>query len=70
MESCETLPFQVHTQLCAMCVLLCAYHVLPGTCGGQRKVLDPLEMESEMVVSFHVGSGNLAQVLWKSSQCS
>jgi hypothetical protein len=35
----------------------------------EEGVLDPLELELQMVVSCYMGSGNLIQVLWKSSQC-
>jgi hypothetical protein len=30
----------------------------------------PLDLELHMIVSHHVGAGNLTWVLWKSSQCS
>ena len=33
-------------------------------------MLDPLELELQMVVSHLVGGANQSQVLWKSSQCS
>jgi hypothetical protein len=33
-------------------------------------VPDPVELESQMVVSSHVGAGNQTQVLWKTSQYS
>lgn len=42
--------FCLNVYLFAMCVL--------GTCGGQKKTLDPLELEFEVVVSFHAGSGD------------
>ena len=57
--------------VCTMCCFnTYVHHVLPATCGGQKKALDPLELQLQMVVSLHVGSGNLTQVLWKNSQCS
>ena len=38
--------------------------------GGQKQVSNSLELELQMVVSCHVGAGNLTQVLWKMNQCS
>ena len=38
--------------------------------GGQKKVLDPLELDLEMAVSCHDGAENGTQELGKSSQCS
>jgi hypothetical protein len=32
--------------------------MLGGPFGGQKKELDPLEMELQMVVAHHVGAGN------------
>lgn len=43
------------------------------TCNSHRgqKVSDSLRLEfARMVVSHHISAGNLAQVLWKRSQCS
>ena len=37
---------------------------------GQKRVSDPLALESWMVVSYHVGAGNWTQVLCKSNNCS
>lgn len=31
------------------------HHIVPGTQVGQKRVLDPLELELEMIVSHHVG---------------
>ena len=33
------------------------YHV-PGACGHHKKVLDPLEVELQAVVSHHEGAGD------------
>lgn len=38
--------------------------------GGQKRILNPLDIESQMVVSSHVDAGALTWVLWKSSPCS
>lgn len=38
--------------------------------GGQKRVLDALELELWMVLSCHVGARNHTWVPWKSSQCS
>jgi hypothetical protein len=37
----------------------------PRTHGGCQKSLDPLELESQMIVSCHAGAGNGVQVLCK-----
>ena len=47
--------------------------ILPTLCqhtmcmhyGGQKKALDPLGLELQTVVSYHVGAGNPTQILWK-----
>jgi hypothetical protein len=31
---------------------------VPGTHGGQNRVLDPLELKLQTVVNLHVGAGN------------
>lgn len=36
-------------KLCTMC--------MPSACGDQKRVLDPLEMELEIIVSSSVGAG-------------
>jgi hypothetical protein len=38
--------------------------------GGQKKVMDALEVEVQMVVSCRVAAGNQTCILWKSSLCS
>ena len=47
--------FTVYGYFAFMCV-----HVLCecGTSGGQKRALDPLELELQMVVSHHVAAGN------------
>jgi hypothetical protein len=54
--------FWLHICLCAM--------YMPGAKGGQKRAPDPLELEFQMVVTYHVGARNQKQVIWKSSQCS
>lgn len=44
-------------------------YVLCGTHGGQKRGLDPLEPELEMVMSL-VHAGNLTWVLYKNNKCS
>lgn len=54
-----------------LCIYLCTT-CMPTACtttGGQQRVLDPLELELQMVVSHCVGTGNQAQVLCK-NKCS
>lgn len=55
--------FCLHVCICTTCV--------PGASSGQKRVSDPVELELQMLVSYHVGSGkqNLGplykqQVLW------
>lgn len=42
---------------------------VPAVHRGQERVLDPLELELQMVVSQYVGAENQNCVLWKNSQC-
>lgn len=51
------------------CVPVFAPHlyVVPG---GQERVLDPRKLEFQVVLSYHVGTGNQAKVFWKRSQDS
>lgn len=42
----------------------------PGSCGGQKKVLDLLKLELQMAVSHYVGAGSWTWIFWKSSQYS
>ena len=42
--------------------------MLSNAFGGQKRVLDPLELELQMVVSHHVGARNQTQVLCKQEQ--
>jgi hypothetical protein len=51
-----------------MCV--CVPHVCPVSRGGQKRALDPQELELQMVVSHHVGVGEQTWVLCKSNKCS
>lgn len=34
-----------------------------------KRVPDPLELESKIALSYYVSDGNRTHVLWKSSQC-
>ena len=43
---------------------------VPVACRGQKRALDPSELELQVVVSCHVGAGNGTQVLCKSNGCS
>lgn len=54
--------FCLHVDMCTMCV--------PGACGGQRKVLDPPELELQVVVSHDIGAGDSTQILHKINKCS
>ena len=57
--------------VCMFCLHVRMYIIYrPGANGGQKRVLDLLEMESQAIVSSHVGDRNLSQVLCKNSQRS
>ena len=43
--------FCLHVSLCTMCVHMSTHR-------DQKKALDPLELELQMVVSYHVHTGN------------
>ena len=45
------------------------YYIHAGARGGQKRVLDPLEVELQMFVSYHIGSGKQALVLCKNNKC-
>lgn len=51
-------------------VCLCITHVNHGVCGGQKRLLNPLELELCAIVNSHVGTGHQAWFLLKSSQHS
>lgn len=54
--------------MCTSVLLVCAYYVhmylrtyimyVPGVRRGQKRVLDPLEIELWIIVNFRVGAGN------------
>ena len=52
------------------CMCVCVPHVCPVSRGGQKRALDPQELELQMVVSHHVGVGEQTWVLCKSNKCS
>lgn len=42
----------------AWCECMSVYHMyVSGACRGQKKASDPVELELQMVMSCHVGSG-------------
>lgn len=41
-----------------------------GTCGTQKIIFNPLELEWQMIVSHHMAAENQTQVLCKTSQHS
>ena len=50
----------MHICICTVCV----------TCEGQKRVLDPLELELQMVMNQHVGARNQTQVLIRTNKSS
>jgi hypothetical protein len=49
-----------------VCIYVLCTAYAPSASGDQKTVLNPLELELQMVVSHCVGAGNHIQVLWKS----
>lgn len=43
---------------------------VPGACRGQKRALDPLDLEFWMAVNNHVDVGTQARALTKNSKCS
>ena len=75
----ELLSINVILKEDCMCISVCmcfCLHVflclvsIPGDHRGQKKAVNLLELESQIVVSFPVCPENQSQVLCKSSQCS
>lgn len=56
--------------LCVLCLyIVCVLHLcVLGAHGSQRKASDPLEMELQMVVNYHVGTWNQNQILLQEQQ--
>lgn len=40
-----------------------------SVCGGQKRALDPWELELEVIVGYHVSAGNEIQVICKPKEC-
>jgi hypothetical protein len=54
-----------------VCMYVCIYtRCMHGTCGGQKRKLDPLKLELLIVVSHHVSSEAWTQILCKTSKYS
>lgn len=56
-----------------VCVACMCEHVptcTPHACRGQKRVLDLLELEFQMVMNCHVGAGKQRQVFCDSNKCS
>lgn len=51
------------------CVAVYYVYVLPSVLEGQKKVLDPLEVELRMTMSYHMGAGAKLWFLCK-NKCS
>lgn len=49
-------------------VYVYTYHMPSETHGGQKRILNFLELELQMVLSNHVDTGNNVCALWKSTQ--
>lgn len=50
-----------------MCIVICTLCVLCPL--GQKRVLEPLELKLQRVVSRHVGAGSRTQAVCKSHTC-
>ena len=53
----------------ALCVSICTVY-MPGAGRGQKRALDLLELELQMVVNCYVDAGNGTWVICKSSKYS
>lgn len=51
-------------------IYICPVHMGMQCPRRQKRVLASLELELQMIVSHHMGAGNLMEVFWKSSQSS
>ena len=40
------------------CLCVCIHSCVPGACRGQKRALDPLELELGVAVRHYVGTGN------------
>lgn len=54
--------FSLHCCLFLVSAFMCAYALW-----SQKRALDALGLELEMIASCHMGAGNQAHVFWKSS---
>ena len=54
----------IYMSVLPICLSVCHAHAR----GSQKRSLDPLELQLEMVVSCHVGAGNKIQVFCKSGK--
>lgn len=46
---------------------VCRYPCVLGACGGQERVLDPLEQELQTVFSYRMGAGNWSWVFGRAA---
>lgn len=46
------------------------YHMHAGACGGQKRVLNTLDMELQILVAYCMCAENQIWVFWKSNMCS
>lgn len=53
-------------QVCFACMHVCAHVSLVPQ--SQERVLDPLQLEFQIMVSYHVCAKNQTWVLWQSSK--
>ena len=54
--------FYLHVYLCTV--------FMPHVCRGQKRVLDPQELELQIAMSLHIIAENQTWVLCKTSKCS
>lgn len=63
--------FQIYLCVRVFYLNICVHTTcIPTATGGQMRAPDTLELESQMVVTHHMGAGNRNQVFCKSSQYS
>lgn len=52
-----------------LCVCTYAYHAHSGAHRGQKRTLDPIELELNITVTCHISAENKIWFLCKSSKC-
>lgn len=60
----------LYMYVCFICVYMCASHCSLHACGCQKRVLDHLEQERHMNLTFHMDTRNQTEASCKVNNCS